>query len=298
MIRMRGLASALSGLRHRISLTAHLVIFSLFVTVGAVGVVQAWSLMNVHEEENLGAQRDLEINLRLLQLLTGQLGQDWRLEGTQLRIGDVLVNGNNALVDRVKEVAGGVATIFAGDTRVATNVTRPDGTRGIGTKLAPGPAYEAAIRQGRSYRGENEILGRRHLTIYEPIRDRAGQQVGLLFVGIPLQETEMRLAEFRRNSLIGAVVTSLAASLLLLLALRRLLRPLGALARSVRQIGEGDLETEVPCQARGDQLGEIGRALSTLQDAARRARALEATAAGERERGPRRRRRWRRESRR
>ena len=80
-----------------------------------------------------------------------------------------LINGNFEAVDRVKAVAGGTATVFLGDQRVATNVQKPDGSRAIGTKLAPGPAYDSVFGQHQTYRGEANILGEPYLTIYQPI---------------------------------------------------------------------------------------------------------------------------------
>jgi methyl-accepting chemotaxis protein len=280
---MTAIRKGLARLGQRVGLVTSLVIAAALVTAGAVGAVQAWSLSNVRAHETASTQRDLETNLRLLQLLTSQLGQGWRLEGDKLFIGDTLLNGRNDLVDRVKQVAGGTATIFAGDLRVATNVVQPDGSRGVGTRLAPGPAHDAAIREGRTYRGENLILGQHQLTIYEPVRDAAGKQVGILFVGIPTTETEAQLAWLQRNSILGAVLVTLAAGLLTWVVLRRQLRPLGHLAAAVREIGAGRLDTEVPCTARGDQLGEIGRALDALRKEARRSQALQVETAAARQ---------------
>jgi Single cache domain 3 len=42
-------------------------------------------------------------------------------------------------VDAVKDVTGASITIFLGDTRIATNIRNPDGSRAMGTKLAPTP---------------------------------------------------------------------------------------------------------------------------------------------------------------
>ena len=60
---------------------------------------------------------------------------------------------NFALVDRVKELVGGTATLFVWDgnsfIRVSTNVMKPDGSRAVGTVLDPKGKAFAALSQGR-----------------------------------------------------------------------------------------------------------------------------------------------------
>lgn len=110
-----------------------------------------------------------------------------RLDGNTLLIGTSRMNGNYTLVDALKEKHGCSATIFArrGENfiRIATNVIKDDGSRAVGTPLDPkGPAI-AAIRENRAYYGVAEILGSNYETGYEPLRDEAGQIVGILYVG-------------------------------------------------------------------------------------------------------------------
>ena len=93
-------------------------------------------------------------------------------KGDKLYFGTTPINGNFKAVDQVEAVAGGTATIFLGDLRVSTNVQKPDGSRAVGTKLAPGPAYDSVFRNRKTYRGEADILGKTYLTVYEPILQR------------------------------------------------------------------------------------------------------------------------------
>ncbi len=86
---------------------------------------------------------------------------------------------------------GGTATLFthAGDgfVRLSTNVKRPDGSRAVGTVLDPkGPAI-AVVRQNRIFYGVVDILGRSYITGYGPIHDAAGANIGLYYVGYPVE---------------------------------------------------------------------------------------------------------------
>src|SRR3954452_6834545 len=89
----------------------------LCVAVGITGV-QIWT---VHHTRALLQDRltaSLNANSALLQAEVERLGSDWRRDGKLLMVGKTALNDRNDIVDRVAGIAGGVATIFAGDKRV------------------------------------------------------------------------------------------------------------------------------------------------------------------------------------
>jgi methyl-accepting chemotaxis protein len=276
------IAAGIASFGARVGLTTRVVATGLVATALTVAAMAAWSVRSFEQHAYAQAQANLEANLRALKREVGRLGQGFSLDGERLLAGSEPLNGRNDIVDAVKQVTGGVATIFQGDLRIATNVTRPDGSRGTGTRLAPGPAYEAAITRSQTYRGRNEILGRDHLTIYEPIRDSAGRQVGLLFVGVPVDQiaaaVDSKLAE---AAMVGAAALIVAA-LLVGFAVRSSLAPLRQLAAATCKVAEGDFAAAVPGLRRRDQVGDLARAVATLQ--AEAAAAAEARAEAEAER--------------
>jgi methyl-accepting chemotaxis protein len=269
----------------RVGLVPRLVATTLLCVLLSVAAVGTVLVRGMSENSAEAKSASLDQSLALLRNLVAAEGRVLSLEGERLLADGKPLNGRNDIVDRVREVTGAAATIFLGDTRIATNVVRPDGTRGVGTRLAPGAAFDAAITRGQVFRGVNNILGRDFATVYEPIRDAQGRQVGLLFVGIPLDLFTAPMREARQQALIAVAVVALLAGVLAALLLRRLLRPLGALAAAMREIGAGRLDAEVPCLGRGDQLGEMGRALAALRDGVKAGREAEARGAAEREAG-------------
>lgn len=115
------------------------------------------------------------------------------------------------VVDKVRDIVSVTCTIFqrmnpSGDMlRVATNVSKEDGTRAIGTYIhstnadgKPNPVI-TAIMKGNSFTGRAYVVNKWFVTSYEPIRDAADQIIGMLYVGIPiesvksLRETIMRI---------------------------------------------------------------------------------------------------------
>lgn len=115
----------------------------------------------------------------------GKLGAP-KLDGETLYFGTTKINGNFELVDSLKSKFGGTATFFAkkgdGFVRISTNVMK-DGNRAVGTQLDPsGPAI-AAIRQGNTYYGIVDILGKLYDTGYEPIKTAKSEIIGVYYVG-------------------------------------------------------------------------------------------------------------------
>ena len=127
-------------------------------------------------------QTSLDGNLTALRELLFAHGKP-RRENGRLYFGDYVADNSNAVVDEVKARHGGTATIFSGDVRVATNLLQPDGSRAVGTTLAAGPAYDAALNNARMYRGEAKIFDKSYETLYEPILD-GPKVIGILYVGV------------------------------------------------------------------------------------------------------------------
>lgn len=190
--------------------------------------------------------RQLDANMRVMTDFVRGYGGEFHIQRDRLFVGDTLLDSDSVTVDRVKAAVGGVATIFKGDLRVATNIVGANGQRAVGTKLAPGPAYDAVFKRNESYRGPNMIPGQPYFTAYDPIRDADGQVIGLLFVGIPE-------AEFRAAAKMIAVEASvagggavLAASILLWLIVRRMLKPLSLMDKAMEKVAAGDETAAIP----------------------------------------------------
>jgi len=107
-----------------------------------------------------------------------------------LYFGSELINENYSLVDNVKELAGGTATLFVksgGDyVRVSTNVVKDDNSRAIGTLLDPNGAAIKQIKNSNSFLGMVEILGSFYITSYEPIKS-GSDVIGIWYCGYPIK---------------------------------------------------------------------------------------------------------------
>jgi methyl-accepting chemotaxis protein len=167
-------------------------------------------LIIMHSELSRQATQVQESRLKTLWELTAQKGSGFKASGGKLLVGDYVLNDNYEFPDKVKEICGGTATVFMGDTRISTNVMKPDGTRAVGTQLQ-GVALDVVLKQGLKYRGEAEILGVPYFTAYDPIRNAQGEVIGVMYVGV--QKSDYFSTYYRVAWLVGglALVYVLAA---------------------------------------------------------------------------------------
>ncbi|MGO0122047.1 methyl-accepting chemotaxis protein [Desulfothermobacter acidiphilus] len=166
----------------------------------------------------------------------------WELrEGQYLCKGGAVLNNNFSLVDRIKELSGCEATLFMGDTRVATTVQNQAGQRAVGTKAAP-QVVERVLKEGKDYYGVADVAGKRSLTAYMPLRDPQGKVVGMWFVGIPLERLAALSWQLVWTSLLvgGAVIFIFILGLIPLT--NAFTDPIRKTAAALEKVANGDLK--------------------------------------------------------
>ena len=245
--------------------TALMVVTSVTVVALALTIVAGWRM--ARDARLMAAERQ-DANMRVAWDVLGDYGSAFSARDGRLYVGSTPLNGLVEPVDRIKTLVGGTATVFQGDTRITTNVKKDDGSRAVGTKLKPGPVYDAVLRDGRAYRGRADILGKPYFVAYDPIKDASGAVVGVLYVGIPEADfmatvNKMMVALFG----VGAVVALIVLGACLYLS-RRMFAPLGELRQRMEALQHGRLDISVPWAGRSDDIGQIARAVVSFRDAA------------------------------
>lgn len=146
----------------------------------------------------------------------------------------------NQVLDGLKKRQGCEFTIFEGDTRAYSTVTK-DGERVVGTKLASN-LVDIVLKQGKSYVGEAEILDQTYLCSYVPTKGADGQVNGLIFAGISIAEAEEETAKI----IDYAIIISLAVIIVCIIFLtgylkKRVSGPLGKITQAAERLEKGEL---------------------------------------------------------
>ncbi|WHU03404.1 MULTISPECIES: cache domain-containing protein [unclassified Sphingomonas] len=226
------------------------------------------------DAERVAAERQ-ETNMRVAWKVLNDEGA-FRADGTDLYVGEHKLNGWTQPVDEIKRLVGGTATVFAGDTRITTNVLKPDGSRAVGTPLAAGPAKDSVLGQGKPYRGTAEILGKQFFTAYDPIKDASGKVVGVLYVGIPRSDVLSAIQSVRSSMAITATLITLLVTAIGFLIGRAMFRPLAQMTEAMGHLSAGDTAVTIPDRRSEDEIGKMARALERFRVAANDKAAAEA----------------------
>jgi methyl-accepting chemotaxis protein len=208
------------------------------------------------------ATERVETNMRVAWDVLRAHGKSFSMVDGKLLASDHVLNGDAELVDKVKSLVGGTCTVFMKDLRVTTNVMKPDGTRAVGTRLAPGAAYDAIFDRKAPFRGEIQILGEPYITAYDPILDPNGEVLGILYVGVKKVEfLESARSTFWTIIYSTLAISSLAMLVSYLVARNAIVRPLKASVAVMNRLARGDLSADTPEPRRSDEIGEIMMAL-------------------------------------
>ena len=238
-------------------------------------------LRDVEADMTEHASAVLESNMRLLRRTLADEGGSTRFSVVEghLQVGSHRIDPADPAVDRVQAIIGGTATVFLGDTRIATNITKPDGTRAVGTRLATGPVYDAVLKQGRPFRGQAEVLGIPYFTAYDPIAAADGSIIGVLYTGVRQADYLAVVSRMRTEAALIGVLLALGCSAAFWFLVRRSLTPLKRLAGVMRHLASGNAAVEVSETARRDEIGAMASAVQVFKDNLIRTRALEAETA-------------------
>lgn len=191
------------SIRHKILLVSLLLTILPVTIVGFYAYEQTeagtWSLLEEYLNDQLFlekvyiestfslAQDKVNSDLGVARTVFYSKGNPEIVDGQMVLGEDYVVNNNFEIVDNVKNMVGGTATIFQvldGEAiRISTNVITDEGERAVGTTVSQ-PVYDTVVNKGETFYGRAWVVNAWYLTAYEPIRNSAGEIIGILYVGV------------------------------------------------------------------------------------------------------------------
>ena len=226
------------------------------------------------------AQVKQDINLRVAATLFedridgAKVTWDANSNVQRIELSEMPVFENHDMIDAVGRMTGETATVFAWDPetkdfwRKTTNIIKGDGKRAVGTQLGQNGAVYPVVTQGKTFHGQATILGKDYFTVYKPIFSTTGDILGILYAGVEKAAVEANAWELTSRYAMLVLPVVAVSVILLILAIRRQLRPITRLAEITDQIAQDNLADEVPFKERSDQIGTLAQAVSTLRDRA------------------------------
>ncbi|MBB3996677.1 methyl-accepting chemotaxis protein [Aureimonas pseudogalii] len=254
----------MSSSRFRISVRAKVVALAL-AGIAVVSVVNVWQAYQAAiVDAGVKSAARLASNNKVAWKVLNETGEAFSLENGTLKLGARPLNGDETTVDAIEGLVGGAATIFAGDTRVATNLRGADGSRAVGTKLTSAAVNETVLMRGEPFRGEADILGHPYYTAYDPIKDASGKTIGMLLVGLDKAFYLNGIEATMRTMVLTNLVIGGLAGLLVFAVTGPMFRPLRVLRSGLVRISEGDLSQAVETSRLRDEIGDLQNAAAVM----------------------------------
>ncbi|MEJ1167772.1 methyl-accepting chemotaxis protein [Variovorax sp. CCNWLW235] len=121
-------------------------------------------------------------------------------QGVVSSFGVAINGGSTAEVDAfARDFPGANATVFVAQgedfRRVTTSVKKENGDRAIGTLLDRKSAAYPLLRSGKRFVGRVTLFGRPYITVYDPVRDAAGNVVAVLYIGLDISQQQASFGE-------------------------------------------------------------------------------------------------------
>lgn len=189
--------------------------------------------------------------------------------------GGVLLNRNLAFIDHLNEIvypegslpfgSQGTATLFLDDVRISTNVRLFGRERAIGTRVSQA-VRDAVLGRGSTWLDSAFVVNDWYVSGYQPLQDRSGQRVGMLYVGY--LERPFTLVKYAALASIGAIffTVMVGAAWLSLRWARSIFRPVERMAAIMQAVEAGDARARVGPLANRDELAQLAAHLDHLLD--------------------------------
>ncbi len=169
----------------------------------------------------------------------------------------------NEVLDDLKNRMGCEFTIFEGDTRAYSTVTK-NGERVVGTQLSS-ELKSVVLDQGKSYVGKADILGIDYLCSYVPTKGDDGKIDGLIFAGISMEEVKKETFSVIVIGVVISLIVIVICGLFLLRYLKKSVSmPMGEITHVAERLEKGDLglgngETVQVGVRSNDEIGKLGQ---------------------------------------
>ncbi|RCX20963.1 methyl-accepting chemotaxis protein [Anaerobacterium chartisolvens] len=181
------------------------------------------------------------------------------------------------VVDKIKKMQGTDATVFLGDTRVATTIIK-DGKRIVGTRL-DSQISNLVLKKSQKFSGKTQILGMAYFASYLPLLNTEGETIGIIFGGKLIESAYSTINQ--STAIILVMVLAIMILFMVVISIfigKSVINPLRIAVDSLEMVADGKLNIDI--DDKNIRKDEIGRLLRSLKTTIADLRALIADIAG------------------
>lgn len=202
-----------------------------------------------------------DINLGY-ELLNTKFEGEWNIKNRKLYKGDILINDNYEVVDKIKEQTGSLATIFHNDTRVSTNVIKEDGARAVGTKVSDAVG-KVVLKDGKVFIGEADVVGKKFITQYIPIKNKDNKIIGMFFVGVEKETVKSIAKPLIIKIILSICIAIILGSIISLVFVNKIINNIKKGVNTLKEVEKGNLTVYANIET-NDEIKEIANATNNM----------------------------------
>jgi len=171
----------------------------------------------------------------------------WRVDGDKLYKGELLINGNDEIVDYISKVTqGNAVSIYKGNVRVASTLLDENNKRIVGT-IAPDEVTLNVINYKYDFYDTVVILGQKYQGAYRPILDEEGNVIGIFSMAVSQKSVMELVNDFvLYSSLISSIFLILILFVLILIIKKYVVNPIKIVSKSAVDMRKGDFDIDIP----------------------------------------------------
>lgn len=244
-----------------VGIVALLIVFS-FV-IGFFMLSEINHVISMKTASELDSYTELE-----MALLDAKYPGDWSLDGKTLLKGGIPLNDNFELVDQIEQTTGLKATLFAGDTRISTNLRDAGGNRQVGTQASEA-VVKAVLNGGQEYQGEITFADEQYEAHYRPIRNKDGTVIGMWFNGLPKSVMNQERQTSMRSIVLLVLFMLVLGFMDAIFIGSRIAKAIEGLVGHLESMSRQDFSDAVhpSLLKRKDEVGNIARSVQQTQSA-------------------------------
>lgn len=187
-------------------------------------------------------------------------GGEFHEEEGKLFKGETELTSDYRILDDIKTDTGADVTIFFGKERRLTTLIDKEGDRMIGTMVSDAVA-ERVLQSGEEYFSSNvDVNGMEYFGYYVPIRNDAGEIVGISFAGESAKTVNGSMKYMTQGNVIICIFAVLLAGVICYILSQRMVEEISHIKKFLGRLAQGNFSQKISRSVlrRRDELADIG----------------------------------------
>ena len=243
---------------------------SLVLTMIRIGVIPIlllglgltiYSQFSVREGMDYEMERALSgIAHNVLSTYNALDGGEFSMDGDELKKGETVITSDYRILDDIKTDTGNDVTIYYGDKRRMTTIVDDEGNRLTNTDAPEGVIEHVYGQQEEYFSTDVDVRGVSYYGYYVPIRNDAGDIVGMSFAGKPKDSVMLSTHYMVVGNILISIFVILLATFILYLSSSKMVLAIQHIRRFLGKLAGGDFTQKMPEEVlkRKDELAEMG----------------------------------------